>query len=190
MRCTRNPCPLKEAPRRASPALLLWVGGVGAIVIGGLYFNTVFASTDNRTEKSATTASAPQESDGVIGRIGSEAREWASSIGLGGEAPTDAAPSLPAISLPDPQAALRVASFSCSGDVSGSRAQICTHMDLAVTDYNLSLLYTSLLAHSPNRATLQRAHAAWLRELDALGDDHEKIQQHYKLGRDRLITAK
>lgn len=186
VRCSRNPCPQKTESRRATSGLMLWVGGVGVLIFGGIFFGDWLATTDNRPEK--TQAVAPAEAQGVMGQFGSKAREWAGAIGLGGTPPV-AEPAPASVSPPDPRAATRVATFSCSGALSASRSQICTQMDLAVTDYNLSLLYSAVLARTPNRASVQKMHAAWLRQLDALGDDREQIQQHYKEQRDRLNGA-
>lgn len=86
----------------------------------------------------------------------------------------------------DPAAASRVASFSCSGRLSAGRALVCSDVGLAISDYNLALLYDSVLATHAGRAGLRRSQDQWRAGLDRIGNDRQRVADHYRRRFDEL----
>lgn len=112
--------------------------------------------------------------------------------GTGIAAPrVEAAPRMPRVvagPVPpiDPAAAARVASFSCSGRLSAGRALVCSDIGLAISDYNLALLYDSVLATHAGRAGLRRSQDQWRAGLDRIGNDRQRVADHYRRRFDEL----
>lgn len=85
----------------------------------------------------------------------------------------------------DPAAVARVTSFSCEGKLSAARALVCSDVGLAISDYNLALLYNSVLA-ARGGAALRRSQAEWRNELDRIGNDRQRVAAHYRRRFDAL----
>ncbi|MBY8822187.1 hypothetical protein [Sphingomonas colocasiae] len=86
---------------------------------------------------------------------------------------------------PNPAAVARVTSFSCDGKLSAGRALVCSDVGLAISDYNLSLLYNAVLA-ARGGAALRRSQAEWKAELDRIGNDRQRVADHYRRRFDAL----
>ncbi len=184
VRCREDNCPLKSIPEHSSRGLLAGLGGFGALVIlaiGGYSF--ISSPTDTSTSISSDTPSVEIGDPGrnLGSQSNSSGKSWFSSIfsSSSGNQNDDLGSGVPKITLPDPRAASRVSTFSCAGSLSAARSLVCTNWDLAITDYNLSLLYTSALGQSRNPSSMRAAQAVWRRKLDQLGRDPALIQNHY-----------
>lgn len=87
---------------------------------------------------------------------------------------------------PNPLATARVTTFSCTGKLSAGRALVCSDPGLAISDYNLSLLYDAVLATRINRTSLRRSQEEWKAGLDRIGNDRQRVQAHYRRRFDEL----
>ena len=83
----------------------------------------------------------------------------------------------------------QVVSFSCADPNSATRRLICGDASLAQYDYNLGLVYGSVMARAADPARLAREQQRWLSELDALGDDSAAIAEHYRARLAQLTRA-
>ena len=185
VRCREENCPLKTTQEHSSRGVVLGLGGLALVALIG-FGGYSFLSADRPDVSAAQTGDGPSVAVGrpslnFGGSSSSNEESWLSSLfsgsdkGKGGDMPS----SVPRITVPDPRAATRVSTFSCSGTLSSARSLVCTNWDLAITDYNLSLLFTSAIAESGNPNALRASQAAWRRELDKLGRDPALIQKHY-----------
>jgi hypothetical protein len=102
--------------------------------------------------------------------------------------PKPAGPSAPAGPAPpvNAAAAARVTTFACTGKLSAGRALVCSDPGLAISDYNLSLLFDAVLATRINRAALRRSQDEWKAGLDRIGNDRQRVQAHYRRRFDEL----
>ncbi len=136
--------------------------------------------------------SAPAGPRATALEIGGNVRTWAGGLfssGKGAGADSASAQQSMDSGVPDPRAATRVQTFSCSGSLTASRSLICTNWDLATTDYNVALTYSSALARSHRPDALRRAHDQWLAGLDTLGNDVEKLREYYRKWQERLTRG-
>jgi hypothetical protein len=151
--------------------------------------STDSASGEVASDNSATTDFATGPSQ-FTEQTGGKRVSWLGGLfGSHDDAPTDNAPPQVANDASDPQASTRVQTFSCAGALSASRATICTHWELATADYNLSLLYNNVLAHSPRTAELRRDHSVFLKALDRLNGNPKRILALYHDWQTRLAVA-
>jgi hypothetical protein len=191
VRCSSQRCPLKASRGGAVRGILAGVGGIGLVgafvVVGGAWLlspgSRSHAAADDRN------AATPDGPRAAALELSGNVRHWTGGLFTGGgggsnnETPVAAAVD-PA--LPDPRAASRVQTFSCSGSLSASRSLICTNWDLATTDYNLALTYNAVLARSRHPDMLRRAHDSFLDGLDTLGTDATRLRAYYRDWQERL----
>lgn len=207
-RCRDAECPMKKGPRSIAVPLLILLGVIvaliAAIVAAISWLTGDSASEDavatrdraeaqayrRQTQPPAAHDIAAQAggggaagSKGAVGTPGSRGAVGAP----GGAAASGAAagPAGAALPPPDPAAVARVTSFSCEGKLSAGRALVCSDLGLAISDYNLSLLYNSVLA-ARGGAALRRSQAEWKAELDRIGNDRQRVADHYRRRFDAL----
>lgn len=197
VRCSSERCPLKVSRATALRGVMFGIGGVGLVivflVVGAAWLMSPGkprGADDPRTsgEASASSSSSGGQQTKAMELSGS-VRNWGGGLFGGGhgdaqETPVAATESEP--DRPDPRAASRVQTFSCSGSLSPSRSLICTNWDLATTDYNLALTYNAMLARSHRPDALRRAHDAFLAGLDAVGNDANKLREYYRAWQEQL----
>ena len=201
VRCREPECPLTASRSRASIVVLSGLLGI-ALIVGAVVVAVSWLSRDKPQPASVTSPpmeSAASSADSTPARARASADvDFASASGR--DTPGNAKNSQPgqgaagssgavepaSVEAADPRAATLVQSFSCEGRLSSARAWICTHMSLAMRDYNLSLQYKSVLVRTRNSAALRRAHAAWLARLDELGDDPPTLDKAFNAWRDEL----
>jgi hypothetical protein len=190
VRCTESRCPLKTE-RTSSFRSAMNIGFMGALIAVPLLIVVVLVLTHHQSKTEAYVASGDSSSaSSAPPATSGSGFAWVSGLFAGKDAqPVDNAPPEPAIGAPDPQASTRVQTFSCGGALSASRASICTHWELATADYNLSLLYNSALAHSAHAPELRRDHASFLKALDQLDGNPERILALYQAWQARLAAA-
>lgn len=192
VRCSSERCPLKASRGGAVRGLLVGIGGLGLVgafvIVGAAWLLSPGAKARASGDEHADSAT-----DGPRGAsldISGKVRDWGGGLFGGGAAHDDAPVAVAADpALPDPRAASRVQTFSCSGSLSASRSLICTNWDLATTDYNLALTYNATLARSRHPEALRRAHDSFLEGLDSLGTDADKLRAYYRAWQDRLTQA-
>jgi hypothetical protein len=195
VRCSSQRCPLKVTRGVAVRGMLLGIGGVGLLVaflfVGGAWLlspGKPRGAGDPQVQ--SEVAAAPGGPQPRALELSGNVRHWAGGLfagnGRGSDDATPAAVTQPDPSLPDPRAASRVQTFSCSGSLTASRSLICTNWDLATTDYNAALTYNIVLARSPHPDALRRAHDAFLAGLDKLGTDTMKLRAYYRAWQERL----
>ena len=184
MRCKETRCPLKQD--RAGASFRPSRSGIKGLLVALPVLAMAIAFLTHRQPTIAGFSAGAPES---AARTGGKGSNWLGKLFAGhAEAPVDDTPA-PAADTPDPQASSRVQMFSCSGALSASRAAICTHWDLATADYNVSLLYNTALAHSARPAGLRRDHAMFVKALDRLNGDPERILAEYRDWQARLATS-
>jgi hypothetical protein len=205
VRCRETRCPLKQEQDASPLRRATGVGVMGLLIALPLLGLAVLllahhrsASTSTSTDSASSEVVSTNSATSDFATGSSQSTEQASGkrvSWLGGlfgghdDAPVDNAPPQVADDAPDPQAGTRVQTFSCAGALSASRATICTHWELATADYNLSLLYNNMLAHSPRGAELRRDHSAFLKALDRLNDNPERILALYRDWQTRFAAA-
>lgn len=185
VRCTDNHCPLKaEAPSGTTLVMKIGLAGllvVFVIVLGMWMFATPAqrsVAVANARQATGKTDPIPSAAAPAAAQTQGSSSDWLSRLFVArprAEAQVTAGHD----DQPDAAAATRVQNFACNGDLPASRAIICTHWDLATTDYNLSLVYRQALARTARPDALRRAHARWLAELDRLGADAKAIARSY-----------
>jgi hypothetical protein len=203
VRCREPDCPLTASRSRASIVVLSGLLGialiVGAVVMAVTWLSRGKPPTEGASGASMGLAASPATSTHASTDAGPSAdRDFAAtsrrdaSGNATGDLSAKGAASPAGADRPiggepaDPRAATLVQSFSCESRLSSARAWICTHLSLATRDYNLSLQYKSALARSRNAAALRAAHAAWLKKLDALGDEPRGLEKAFDDWRDEL----
>lgn len=192
VRCREDACPLKSNPAKSSRGVVAGLGGLGMLFLIGFgaysFVGSGSTSPVDDAESSAVSIGTPRSGANSQSGSGSSwfAKLFSSSSGGSDDASVSSAPR---ITLPDPRAATRVSTFSCSGHLSSARSLICTNWDLAITDYNLSLLYAQTLRQSKHPGALRTSQDAWQRKLDSLGRDPEVIQKHYNARSESLSDA-
>ncbi len=193
VRCSSERCPLKASRGGGVRGLLVGIGGLGLVgafvIVGGAWL--LSPGTKARAagdEHAVATTDGPR---GATLDISGKVRDWGGGLFGGGSGASRDDNQVAAAdpTLPDPRAASRVQTFSCSGSLSASRSLICTNWDLATTDYNLALTYNAMLARSRHPEALRRAHDAFLEGLDSLGTDADKLRAYYRSWQDRLTQA-
>lgn len=193
VRCHDVRCPLAQSRPRTSLKTMAGMGFVGIAMLAAIL---VLASPGRHARAEAATASQSTASRFEAATAqrapelgGSAAGRWIASMFTSPKPKPDMAlPPAPDPALPDFRAATRVQSFRCDTALSPSRALVCTHWDLATADYNLGLSYQSALARSRDPRSLRRAHLLWLRQLDRLGGDVDKILRHIEAFR-RIVAS-
>jgi hypothetical protein len=191
VRCSSQRCPLKASRGAALRGVMAGICGLGLLAaFGAIGAIWLFAPSSQRRGAGEThveaTSSGPRTN--AI-ELGGNIRHWGDGLfgsghSDGREMPVAAMPT--DSSLPDPRAASRVQTFSCSGSLSASRALICTNWDLATTDYNLALTYNTALVRSRHPDALRRAHDAFLTGLDTIGTDADKLRAYYRSWQEQL----
>ena len=195
VRCSSERCPLKVSRAGAVRGVMFGIGGVGLVVaflaVGGAWLMSPgkprgAGDVGAPGEAAASASSSGGRQPRAMEQSGN-VRPWGGGLFGGGHGDTQEAPAA-AIEAdrPDPRAASRVQTFSCSGSLSASRSLICTNWDLATTDYNLALTYNAVLARSHRPDALRRAHDAFLRGLDSVGNDADKLREYYRLWQEEL----
>jgi hypothetical protein len=196
-RCKDVECPMKKSKRGIVVPALIAVGATALVVAGtaiGLsWLGQKPTQLEESQRKRTIEADARKEVEAEAKRMAATLAQPVPNGGTGIPAPSSesaprAARAVVTGPLPpiNPAAAARVASFECGGRMSAGRALICSDVRLAVSDYNLSLLYDSVLATSGRRADLRRSQAAWLSQLDRLGNDKPGVSAHYRRRFDEL----
>ncbi len=189
VRCQDAACPLKEARARVSPVKVIGATSVLGMALAAIIFWISMATSPSQPAASSAKmrmiplpATHRIETGGDSGWLG-----WLWKT----ERPVviDSAPAAIRDDTPDPRAASRVQSFPCDEKASIGRALICTHWTLAITDYNVTLLYKDVLSHSADPHALTRARRAWLAKLDKKGVDKASILALYEAWRTELAKA-
>jgi hypothetical protein len=189
VRCTESRCPLKTE-RSSSVRGAMGVGVMGALIAVPVLIVVALVLTHHQKADTYVASSDSSAPSSTPSATSGSSFAWIGSLFAGKDAPpVDTSPIQPAIGPADPQASTRVQTFSCGGALSASRASICTHWELATADYNLSLLYNSALAHSPRAPELRRDHASFLKALDQLNGNPERILALYQAWQARLAAA-
>lgn len=189
---------MKASHRHASIVVLLGLGGlivVIAVVFGALWWLTKGRVRPARhgTETAALVAPSinpapatgqpsPAPKPWAVKPVRAQAGDTAGESSLTVQQAAAATSQATAMDqeAADPRAAQLVQSFSCSGKLAASRSWICSHWSLATQDYNLSLQYRSALIRSSNPRALEKARAAWLGKLNALGANTPAIMKSYR----------
>jgi len=197
-RCKDVECPMKKGRRGILMPALIAVG-LTALTIAGIAFGLSSLSQEptpleEARQKRETEAKARVEAEAAAKRMADRMAQPAPDGGTGIPAPkaeaiaSSAARSVATGPLPavNPAAAARVATFQCGERKSVGRALVCSDVGLAVSDYNLSLLYDSVLATSARRAEVRRSQIDWLGQLDRLGNDRSRVSAHYRRRFDEL----
>lgn len=196
VRCSSERCPLKASRGGSVRGVMVGIGGVGLIgaflFVGGAWLLSP-APPRGASEVRAhgETAAASSEPRTRAMELSGSIRNWGGLFGGGRDDAHEmpAAATAPDAGLPDPRAASRVQTFSCAGNLSASRALICTNWDLATTDYNLALTYNAVLARSHRPEALRRAHDAFLQGLDTVGNDANKLRDYYRAWQEELARS-
>ncbi len=207
VRCRDDRCPLKAEKARAPIGTIAGIGGATVLVLGLVAFfswQTAAGSAGRggrpapgaRTVTGLAAAASASTSAAALAQPGAARSTTAAGVARGGSwfsglfaSPAPVAETFaasPDQRVLDAGAPARVQNFSCDGALSASRAAICGNWSLAIGDYNLSLVYRSVLARSPDARALRRAHARWLAKLDTLASDPAAIERHYDEWRARL----
>lgn len=191
VRCSSQRCPLKASRGGAVRGILVGIGGLGLIgafvVVAGAWL--LSPGSKPRPVGEDRAEPTPGSPRAAALELSGNVRHWTGGLFAGGSggSPSEA-PVTTAFdpALPDPRAASRVQTFSCSGNLSASRSLICTNWDLATTDYNLALTYNAVLARSRHPDLLRRAHDAFLAGLDTMGSDATKLGDYYRAWQEQL----
>jgi len=191
VRCSSQRCPLKASRGAALRGVMVGIGGLGLLAAFGVVGALWLFSPSSKPHGAGEPRAEATPSDGPrtnAMELGGNVRHWGGKLFDGGGKTQEEIPvaALPDPGLPDPRAASRVQTFSCSGSLSASRSLICTNWDLATTDYNLALTYSAVLARSHRPDALRRAHDAFLRGLDTVGNDAGKLREYYRLWQEQL----
>jgi hypothetical protein len=194
VRCSSQRCPLKASRGAALRGVMVGIGGLGLLaafgVVGALWLFSPSSKPHGAGEPQAEAASSGPRTNAM--ELSGTVRNWGGGLfggGHGGTQETPVAATQADSGLPDPRAASRVQTFSCSGSLSASRSLICTNWDLATTDYNLALTYNAVLARSHRPDALRRAHDAFLEGLDTVGNDANKLREYYRAWQEQLARS-
>lgn len=187
VRCKTAGCPLQKGRRGiVKPALVAL--GVSVLVVGGgaAALSSIQEEPEGQAAHMAEVARIAA-SEAAEARAKAEQQKAAliaaggTGIVVGEQALTVAAAPPPSTyPAADPAAVVRVSNFDCGRRASYGRALVCSDIGLALSDYNLSLLYKSVLAGSGRRAALRKEQADWLGKLDTLGTDRERVTVLYR----------
>lgn len=197
VRCSDARCPLAKTPHGVSVKTMVGMGVAALTAIAavggiGMLATRSAASNTSASAEASVTATTSNASEPVSASAQTGDRSAFAWLGALFSAPrptvVETAVDVPDPSIPDPRAGTRVQSFSCDGALNASRSLMCTRWDLATADYNLALSYKNALAHARNPRALRKARAVWLRQLDFLGGNAERIQKHIEAFQ-RTITA-
>jgi hypothetical protein len=195
VRCSSQRCPLKASRGAALRGVMVGIGGLGLLaafgVVGAAWLFSPSSKPHGAGEAhvEATSSSGPRTN---AMELSGNIRNWGGGLFSSGHADTQETPAAATqidSSLPDPRAASRVQTFSCSGSLSASRSLICTNWDLATTDYNLALTYNAVLARSHRPEALRRAHEAFIAGLDTIGTDAAKLRAYYRAWQEQLTKG-
>lgn len=191
VRCSSQRCPLKASRGGAVRGILVGIGGLGLIgvvvVVGGAWL--LAPGSKQRATGQDHAEATPGSPRAAALELSGNVRHWTGGLFAGGGSPSEApVPAAFDPALPDPRAASRVQTFSCTGSLSASRSLICTNWDLATTDYNLALTYNAVLTRSRHPDVLRRAHEAFLAGLDTVGSDADKLRDYYRDWQARLAS--
>lgn len=179
-RCRDAECPMKKGPRSIAVPLLILLGVIVAL-IAAIVAAISWLTGDSASEDAVATRDRAEAQAYRRQTQPPAAHDIAAQAGGGGAAGSKGA----ALPPPDPAAVARVTSFSCEGKLSAGRALVCSDLGLAISDYNLSLLYNSVLA-ARGGAALRRSQAEWKAELDRIGNDRQRVADHYRRRFDAL----
>lgn len=211
VRCHDERCPLKKAEARAPIGTVAGIGGVGVLLLGavallgwhwtaspagqsesgglvvtarGLPHAPAAASATNETRwtPSGTSDGAPAPGGGSGNWLG-----WLFSVPKAAPQPAQAPVDDAVLNARAPS---RVQNFSCGGRLSPAQLAVCSNWSLAVTDYNLAILYRNILAGSADPQALRRDYAAWLARMGKLTGDAAAIERQYAEWRERLERDK
>jgi hypothetical protein len=195
VRCSSQRCPLKASRGAAVRGVMVGIGGIGLLgafgVIGAVWLFAPSSKPHGAGEAHAETVASNEPRTNAM-ELGGNIRNWGGGLFSGGKGNTQETPVAATHTdsgLPDPRAASRVQTFSCSGSLSASRSLICTNWDLATTDYNLALTYNAVLARSHRPEALRRAHDAFLTGLDTVGNDANKLRDYYRAWQEQLTRG-
>ncbi|MGV3480929.1 MAG: hypothetical protein ACO1O3_13335 [Sphingobium sp.] len=188
-RCRDAECPMKKGPRSIAVPLLILLGVIVAL-IAAIVAAISWLTGDSASEDAVATRDRAEAQAYRRQTQPPAAHDIAAQAGGGGAAGSKGAVGTPgsrgaALPPPDPAAVARVTSFSCEGKLSAGRALVCSDLGLAISDYNLSLLYNSVLA-ARGGAALRRSQAEWKAELDRIGNDRQRVADHYRRRFDAL----
>ena len=194
VRCSSQRCPLKASRGAALRGVMAGIGGLGLLAafgaVGALWLFSPSSKPHGAGEPLAEAASSCPRTNAM--ELSGTVRNWGGGLFRSGHGESQEIPvaaNQPDAGLPDPRAASRVQTFSCSGTLSASRSLICTNWDLATTDYNLALTYNAVLTRSRHPDALRRAHDAFLAGLDTVGNDAAKLREYYRLWQEQLTKG-
>lgn len=180
---------MKKGPRSIAVPLLILLGVIvaliAAIVAAISWLTGDFASKDAVAPRDRSKAEAYRKQAQTPVDPGIAAQADGGGASGTGDVAARASGSAGAVPPPNPAAVARVTSFSCEGRLSAGRALVCSDLGLAISDYNLSLLYNSVLA-ARGGAALRRSQAEWKAELDRIGNDRQRVADHYRRRFDAL----
>jgi len=196
-RCKDVECPMKKGQRSVVVPMLIALGATGLMIAGAAagisWLGREPTNLEESTRKREEEAAARKEAEAAAARRAVTLAQPAPDGGTGIAAPKPevVAPAAPAAAAGppppiNPAAVARVSTFACDGRLSGGRALVCSDVGLAISDYNLSLLYDSVMATSGHRASIRRSQQEWLTQLDRLGNDKPRVSAHYRRRFDEL----
>lgn len=195
-RCRDPKCPMKKSGRSYVVPLLISLG-VTALTIAGAAAGISWiarepTANEEAAERRAEAEVARNQAAVAAARRTAVAAQPAPDGGTGIARPSIEAtpPTAPVATGPlppiNPVAAARVTSFSCGGKLSAGRALVCSDVGLAISDYNLALLYDAVRATRTDRAALRRSQDLWKAQLDRIGNDRQRVAAHYRHRFDEL----
>ena len=195
VRCSSQRCPLKASRGAALRGVMAGIGGIGLLVVFGVVGAVWLFSPSSKPHGAGEPQHVEEASSGPrtnAMELSGNIRNWGGGLFGSGHGERQETPVVAAQTdsgLPDPRAASRVQTFSCSGSLSASRSLICTNWDLATTDYNLALTYNATLTRSRHPDALRRAHDAFLEGLDTIGTDADKLRDYYRAWQEKLTQG-
>lgn len=193
-RCKDVECPMKKGPRSIVVPMLIALGATALVIAGAVVGISWLVREPTQLEETAKKreeqAVARKAADAAASHRAMTLAQPAPNGGTGIAAPKSEVVAPAAVAGPpppiNPAAVARVSTFACSGRLSGGRALVCSDVGLAISDYNLSLLYDSVMATSGHRASVRRSQQEWLTQLDRLGTDKPRVSAHYRRRFDEL----
>jgi hypothetical protein len=196
-RCKDAECPMKKNKRGIVVPALIAIGATALTVAGaaaGLsWLGEKPTLLEESEKKRAIEAKARVEAEAEAKRVAATMAQPAPDGGTGIPAPRPeiaTAAKRPVVTGPpppiNPAAAARVTTFECGGRMSAGRSLVCSDVGLAVSDYNLSLLYDSVMVTSGRRGDVRRSQIGWLSQLDRIGNDKPGVSAHYRRRFDEL----